>query len=462
MKNILFILITICTLQYSYGQQLDHKTKNIIKVKYFTAKDFYANKEYAKVLVKISEIEELSNGVKSANVQNLKVKTYVSLEEFVNAQKELDVLQGMNLSSNIIKEMSKYSVTIENNIALEKERLSIIKAQEEKKRKAEIVAEEKRLQLAKEKKIRLAEIKMLRSKFDTVKEFNFGLAVALKDRKYGYVNENYEVVIPFKEKGIVCSSFNSKGFAVNLDCKDQGFKNGKIISCKKGIIDRTGKVLVPMLYDKIGMHSGNFHVEKDGLFGFYTINGELIIDAICDGIARVTTTANGNKYYIVEKENKQAIISIKTKESSGFIYDDVDEILSRSKNYGFRTKKGNLYGIVDQENKTVLQSQYKEIALYDDYKEYNYFYRVQNINEEYTLYNINHKKIFKDSYDLIQWTQKKYKGDIFLYNGKEKLRCSFNGNKVNLKSCHLLKLTKEEKKRAKAKGWIKKSWWTTF
>ncbi|PHR69262.1 MAG: hypothetical protein COA67_11070 [Lutibacter sp.] len=480
MKNILFILIALCTLQYSYGQKLDNKTKNKIRVKYITAKDFYTNKEYYKVLTKIGEIEGLSNGVKSANVQNLKVKTYVDLEEFITAQEELDILQEMNLSSKIIEEMAKYTVTIEDNIEIERQEAAVLKWEEEKRVRAEEAAEKERLRVDEEKRLADEKREIRRSKFDYVGEFHFGLAIVRVKGKsrniFGYVNEDYEIVIPLQYES--AGKFSKSGFA--YISKDVGPRiiDGEfhLPKPKKGLIDRTGKVIVPMLYDKIGMHKGNFHVVKDGLIGIYTDKGIKLMDAICDSFYESSITKNGTEYFILAKEGKQILIhkvvgnsgSIISQGNSGFIYDDIKPLKSKNKTFGFRVKYGALYGILDQNGEEVLNCLYNKITMQDDDSEQTYFYRVESTFGDQTLYNSNHELVSGEKngvpyeYNHILWTQNEYTGIVILYAGKSKYECSFRGTQFNLDDCESKDLTKEEKKQAKKNGWIKKSWWTTF
>lgn len=138
------IIVSILLLLMSFtihAQQLDTRTKNQIKAKYFAAKDSFEAKDYSEALSKINEIEELSQGRKIATAQNLKVKTLLAQGKFQKAKDELYILEGLNLSESILKDISQYTADIDAGI--EKER---------KAREAEIArqkaAEEARIEKA--------------------------------------------------------------------------------------------------------------------------------------------------------------------------------------------------------------------------------------------------------------------------------------------------------------------------
>lgn len=134
MKNIILILITICSLQAVNSQNIDQATISKIRVKLISAEKFYEQEEYFDVIEKIDEIEALSKGFKSPKAQNLKVKAYIGWEMYKLAKRQLDLLYGMNPNEEIMNDIASYEFRIDEGI------------EEEKKER------EKQQQLAKEKK----------------------------------------------------------------------------------------------------------------------------------------------------------------------------------------------------------------------------------------------------------------------------------------------------------------------
>ena len=145
MKKLFLLLALICAnTTISYAQpQLDTRTQNQIKAKFFAAEDLYAEEKYADVLEKVAEIEELTGGKLIATAQNLKVKALIGLERYDEASEELYTLQGLTLTNDIVRDVSKHEgdikkgkqKIIEEQQRIEQERLQ---KEEEQRRKAEI------------------------------------------------------------------------------------------------------------------------------------------------------------------------------------------------------------------------------------------------------------------------------------------------------------------------------------
>jgi Leucine-rich repeat (LRR) protein len=140
-KLISALALFLAVIQLGYAQ-IDTKTKNKIKVKYFAATDSFENKKYEETIEKINEIEVLTKGVKIPTALNLKIKSLVKLNRYEDAKKELNILEGLELDDAIIKDMAVYSGVIETEnkkkrdaILKEKEnaRLALIRKREQLK-----------------------------------------------------------------------------------------------------------------------------------------------------------------------------------------------------------------------------------------------------------------------------------------------------------------------------------------
>lgn len=132
----IFLLFTILMTQFTFGQSLDNATINKIKAKFYGAEASFDKKDYRNALEKIEEIEVLGNGIILPTAQNLKVKVLIGLKDFSKAKKELEKLQNLNLSEDIIKDIASYSDNIDNGIMrIEKDRIERM----EREKKNEII-----------------------------------------------------------------------------------------------------------------------------------------------------------------------------------------------------------------------------------------------------------------------------------------------------------------------------------
>lgn len=94
--------------------QLDNTTINKVKVIYLNAENKYKSGSYSACLDKIAEIESLTDGLRIPTAQNLKVKALIGAKKYSKAQEELELLQSLELSDEIIQDIAKYSDEIEN------------------------------------------------------------------------------------------------------------------------------------------------------------------------------------------------------------------------------------------------------------------------------------------------------------------------------------------------------------
>tara|TARA_R110002033_G_scaffold37974_1_gene77156 strand:- start:7708 stop:8454 length:747 start_codon:yes stop_codon:yes gene_type:complete len=133
-KIVLIVVVAVCSLQISFSQKINQTTLSKIKVKLLGAENLYEQGKYYETLEKIREIEAISEGMKSAKIQNLKVKAYLGWGLFQSSKDELDKLYEMNPDDAIIKDIASYESKIDEGI--EEEKLAEIK-KEEKRLKTE-------------------------------------------------------------------------------------------------------------------------------------------------------------------------------------------------------------------------------------------------------------------------------------------------------------------------------------
>lgn len=301
MKKLTTLILSMLVAQISYGQ-IDNTTKNKIKAYYFIAENLYGKGEYSNALDKINEIESLSNGMKMATSQNLKIKTLVKLKEYQKAKRELELLYGLNPSNDIYKEIAEYSSKIDDGVEVEQLALKRKKEQErianimqstgatsneykeltksfeskgitsqftsedvlllrDAKRLARIKEEQKAIDRKKQQRLNYADefyndravyeerdrygfidrtgAIAISLKYEKVKDFSNGLAAVRKNGKWGYVNKNGTLIIPLK---FVFAAEFSEGLAAVAKYENQ-YGNSKC-----GYINTKGVLIIPYLY----------------------------------------------------------------------------------------------------------------------------------------------------------------------------------------------------------------------
>lgn len=113
----------------------------------------------------------------------------------------------------------------------------------------------------------------LEAQYDQMGEQHEGMYLAANDEKYGFVNASGDTVVPFtyaySQKALLESKYTG-GYAKVFQ-KD---RNGT----KVGVIDSTGKKVMPAIFDEIGPYAGNLiPVSKKGKWGYADLTLNLAI-----------------------------------------------------------------------------------------------------------------------------------------------------------------------------------------
>lgn len=133
--------------------------------------------------------------------------------------------------------------------------------------------------------------------YDFVGTFNEGLALVIKDGKYGYINKTGDFRIQCQYDG--ANDFHNGRAVVE--------KDGKL-----GLIDRNNRLLLPFAYEDIGeMSQERVYVSKGELYGYADLNGNLVIPEKFDeafdfnnGLARVV---KDDKYGLINRDGEFVI-----------------------------------------------------------------------------------------------------------------------------------------------------------
>ena len=159
-------------------------------------------------------------------------------------------------------------------------------------------------------------------KYNSIEEFNEGIAAVEVDGKWGLINNSGEEITPIKYDVIIGFGQHIEGFAlVNIggelykgDAQNIHFSTGKFNDTqggKFGLVDSTGKEIVPPKYDDFrDFREGLAGVKLNEKFGFINKKGEEVIPLKYDWIilgfsdGRAQVELNGETFYIDKKGNK--------------------------------------------------------------------------------------------------------------------------------------------------------------
>ena len=210
--------------------------------------------------------------------------------------------------------------------------------------------------------------------YDSIGRYNDeGIALAMLNGKYGYVNRKKEIIVPVKYENTdifgrpetisvgdnyrvyyrdtISYKGDWKGIAMSVQRDGKwGFVNKKgdeIIPCKfyisesdsllpvglnnlYGFIDLSGNIVIPLNYEFAGPFSRDVApVVKNGKLGFINKLGDIVIDLIYDpkyemhdGKARIKDSFWLNETIAIRKNGKWGLINIKGEEVYPFKFDE--------------------------------------------------------------------------------------------------------------------------------------------
>jgi hypothetical protein len=182
-------------------------------------------------------------------------------------------------------------------------------------------------------------IEIYSPQYESLSLFSEGLALAMKNGQYGYVDKLNNVVIPFQ-------------FDMATD-----FVSGRAIvevGGKSGVINRSGRYILPLEFADLGQYSeGLIYGSKDSLYAYYDIHGRQIIpekftDVFPFKEGKAKVVYNGKQAFIDSTGNY--IVEPKHKEV--FFYSDSLLVFRDS----------ILFGIKTLHNKIVVKAMYEYIS----------------------------------------------------------------------------------------------------
>ncbi|MES2800363.1 MAG: WG repeat-containing protein [Bacteroidota bacterium] len=164
--------------------------------------------------------------------------------------------------------------------------------------------------------------------YDKLAYFQDGMYIAAKKRA-----ENDTIELPSAEYWLIDRDGN---FLINQSFEELYYESGddKLIAKKNGkygVIDKTGKALIPFEFDYItrGESFDTYLVNigcdpnnnwEGGKFGIYKVNGTIVFPAIYDEIQDYSIDS---KFYILRQQGKYGMANIKGKSLTPIIFDQI-------------------------------------------------------------------------------------------------------------------------------------------
>ena len=211
---------------------------------------------------------------------------------------------------------------------------------------------------------------ILAIEYEQIGRMNQQLILIVKDDKAGYINPQGDFLIPLK--------YETDPFILNWGEFDQGLARIKIKG-KMGIIDSTGKRIVPAIFQEIGMFDGVLYpVKKNGKWGYADDKIKLQINYRYQKAypfeGKYARVMKNNEWGLIDSLGKVALpITYKKIIPSGGVY-----ILEND----------SAFGMMDYEMNVILNTEFDKII----YKDLGYF--EIHFNGKMAYLDINRRKVF--------------------------------------------------------------------
>ncbi len=255
---------------------------------------------------------------------------------------------------------------------------------------------------------------LIQPKFDNLTFLLNGMAIAKKENLWGVINQEGKILVPFEYESIdlgnVKQGFpeedytNFKGVSriVNNDTIRliRVMKNGK-----QGVVDETGKVVIPCTYLRIFRLRYQYIGIENDYKGIASVDGEIIVPPEYN---RVTPKDFG---FSVEKKGKMGILNKQGREIIPPVYDKLE---NRMFTMGMSVQMNGKWGYYNGQGILIVPPKYDEIepsSLFDGGV-------IVITNEKKGYHNKDGKLIVPVEYDDVRvWRQDN--SIIVQQNGKE-------------------------------------------
>ena len=181
------------------------------------------------------------------------------------------------------------------------------------------------------------------SSSQTMPSFTNGFAIVTSNGKSGLIDKTGKLVIPYEYSSLWLYS-NQKNIV----------KAGKEVDSKLvyGVLNTQNKVIIPLEYSSLTVDSNLFMVAKNGKYGVVDINGKVLVPTEFYNI----TTYSKNRVAKAEKDGKYGFIDLK----GSWIFEKSKSVFTfYGCNAGMvRCKVNNKYGYLDLKGNEVIITKY--------------------------------------------------------------------------------------------------------
>jgi hypothetical protein len=223
---------------------------------------------------------------------------------------------------------------------------------------------------------------IVKAQFDEANKFENGFAIVEKGGKYGLIDRlgNYSIPLIYKQIGSIhdglifalkdslytCINVRNQIIFTGKFDQTNGFSNGRAIVSKHqfwGLIDTTGKVVLPFTFDKITPIYSHYLANKGDSIYLFSAQSDTLLKFIN---AEISNFSEG--YALLIKNDK---ISILNKEGKIIVQDKFDNYpnattfgLFKNKHAKMYNAKLDRYGLIDTLGNWTFPPKFKNISFY--------------------------------------------------------------------------------------------------
>lgn len=275
--------------------------------------------------------------------------------------------------------------------------------------------------------------KIIECEYDwSVGGFDHGIVTVEKDEKFGYLDTNGQLIGGQFYDGVAYSEDEDVAFKENFSYVKKGekyafisidgilqtkfifnsaslFQDGYAIVSDKndlfGVIDTKFNYVVECKYDslqRIGNSEIQFLAQYKSSYGIIDIKDQVVLDFKFDEIAQIDENLysirrekigmNSPQNQMVVSYNclKYGLIDISNNSITPFIYDQVEHFHHNL----FKVRVEQLFGILNNEGKVIIEVKYDEIELNDQFL-------ICDLYDKKSIFDVSGKKILNDEFDSI-------------------------------------------------------------
>ena len=168
------------------------------------------------------------------------------------------------------------------------------------------------------------------------------LMMVIKGEKAGFMNRQLKWVIPPKYNGEFWTVFEG------YDYFEDGLTVAADADWNYGVVDSTGREIVPCRYKEVNIVGPDFFVVEDDHYGAINRNGDTVIPFVYKSLRPLY--ASDGRYFEVKNQDKYGVISNTGQEIIPCIYERVGD----SKKGYFALKQAGKWGVMDSVGRIIL------------------------------------------------------------------------------------------------------------